>query len=197
MNKRVGLFGGTFDPVHNGHISIAQSFIESSLIDELWILLTPFPPHKDGNKHASYEYRKEMLEIAFLGKKNIRILTIENKLPKPSYSFNTIKYLKETHPNIKFLYCMGEDNIANFDSWKHHSQILEELELLVAHRPGVDHSEVKDYVLARTTFADHTPISVSSSMIKEKIDQKELLAALLPKKVLNFIVSKDLYKSNF
>ncbi len=196
MKKRVGLFGGTFDPVHNGHISIAKSFIESSLIDELWILLTPFPPHKDGNKHAYYEHRKDMLELAFFGINNIQILTIENELPKPSYSFNTIKYVKETYPNVKFLYCMGEDNIANFYTWKHHKEILDEVELLVALRPGVDHSEVKDYILARTTFADHTPISVSSSMIKEKIDQKELLTSLLPKKVLDFIGSKDLYKSN-
>ncbi len=197
MAKRIGLFGGTFDPVHNGHISIARSFLKSSKIDELWVLLTPFPPHKRKENHVSYQLRYQMLELAFSGIENTQILTIENELPKPSYSVNTIRYLKDQHPDLEFFFCMGEDNLAKFHTWRHHEEILDELMLLVANRPGADHSQVKNYILEKTIFVDHTPVEISSSKIKEHIFQKELLKELLPKKVLDIIVKEELYINNF
>ncbi|MEQ9310521.1 MAG: nicotinate (nicotinamide) nucleotide adenylyltransferase [Balneolaceae bacterium] len=196
MNKSIGLFGGTFDPVHFGHIAIAHSFLESSLIDELWVLLTPFPPHKEGSNHASYQHRKDMLELAFLNKKNIKILTIENELPKPSYSFNTIQYLKKLHPECTFFFCIGEDNLSIFNSWKNHKEILKEVKLLVANRPEANHSTVSKYILDNSIFVDHKPISVSSSKIKEHINHKDQLREFLPKNVLDFILSKSLYKNH-
>lgn len=195
MNTRIGLFGGTFDPVHNGHISIAQSFLNSSEIDELWVLLTPFPPHKEGNNHAPYAVRKQMLELAFSGEENIKILTIENELPKPSFSINTIRHLKDLHPDFIFLFCIGEDNLSTFHTWKQHEEILKEVGLLVAKRPGADHSEVKNYILEKASFVDHNPVSASSSKVKAVIDQKELLKELLPEKVLGFVLEEALYKN--
>ncbi|GAB5408870.1 MAG: nicotinate-nucleotide adenylyltransferase [Balneolaceae bacterium] len=194
MSKRIGLFGGTFDPVHKGHKSIAQSFLNSTNLDELWILLTPFPPHKQGNNQASYLHRKKMLDLAFSGSKNLKILTIENDLPKPSYSFNTIQHLKYNYPEFKFLYCIGGDNLASFNTWKNHEKILNEVELLVANRPGTNYSEVEDYIIEKSIFVNHKPISVSSSQIKEHIDQRDVLKKLLPEKVLDFIISEAIYR---
>lgn len=196
MNKRVGLFGGTFDPVHNGHLSIAQSFLQSSFINELWILLTPFPPHKREKNHVSYLKRKEMLELVFAKKKHVKILTIENDLPKPSYSFNTISYLKKLHPDLTFLFCIGEDNLSKFHSWKHHEKILKEVELLVAKRPGADHSDVESYILRKTTFVDHVPVSISSSKVKKVINNRLLLKELIPENVIDFIQKEALYRHN-
>ena len=191
---RIGLFGGTFDPVHNGHLSIAESFLKSGIIDQLWVLLTPFPPHKTNENHASYAHRLRMLEQAFEGKNNTSILTIENELPKPSYSFNTIRYLKQiNNPDLEFFFCMGEDNLAKFHTWKFHKKILEEADLLVANRPGANHSQVKNYILENTTFVDHEPLEVSSSEIKDSINDNEGLKKMLPEKVLEIIRKEALY----
>jgi len=135
--KKIGLFGGTFDPVHNGHVSIARSFMNSGVIDELWILLTPNPPHKKDGKQVQYSSRLAMLNNAFADLP-VTILTIENDLPKPSYTFQTIRHLKKEHPNYEFYFCMGEDSLAQFDTWKFFKEILEEANLLVAKRPVTD-----------------------------------------------------------
>lgn len=193
---RIGLFGGTFDPVHNGHLSIADSFLQSGKIDQLWVLLTPFPPHKTDENHASYSNRLNMLREAFDGKENITILTIEKDLPKPSYSFNTIQYLKQVNdPDIEFFFCIGEDNLVKFHTWKFHEKILEEAGLLVARRPGADHSHVKNYILESTIFVNHEPLELSSSKIKESINEDGKLKKMLPQKVLDIIRQEALYTS--
>ncbi len=193
---RIGLFGGTFDPVHNGHLSIAESFLKSGKIDQLWVLLTPYPPHKKAENHASYANRLRMLREAFQEKENISILTVENELPKPSYSFNTIKYLKQVNdPDLEFFFCIGEDNLAKFHTWKFHEEILEEAGLLVANRPGADHAQVKNYILDRTTFVNHEPLEVSSSKIKELIHEDDKLKKMLPVTVLDIIKQEELYTS--
>lgn len=196
MEKRIGLFGGTFDPVHNGHISIAHSFLNSNQLTELWVLLTPYPPHKRDANQASYQLRYEMLKEAFSGIDNLNILTIENELPKPSFSFNTIQHLKETNPNTEFYFCIGEDNLSKFNTWKHHKEILNEAKLMVAQRPGENHFDVDDYILEKTIFVEHNPINASSTQIKESLLEEEQLEKLIPKKVLDIIKREALYKSN-
>ena len=195
MVKTIGLFGGTFDPVHNGHIAIAQSFLQSKIIKELWILLTPYPPHKNDRDHTSYSIRLKMLETAFSNVKKTKILTIENELPQPSYSINTIKYLKQSHPDIMFYFCIGEDNLAHFHNWKSYSEILDEVKLLVVGRPKSDHSKVDTKILEKTIFVEHQPIAVSSSEIKDKLVLNESVQELLPPKVLDIIHDQSLYKS--
>lgn len=194
MPIRIGLFGGTFDPVHRGHVSIAESFLNSSFIDELWILLTPFPPHKQGNGHTLYELRQEMLKAAFTGIESIQILTVENELPKPSYTINTIRYLKELYPEKEFYFCMGEDSLTGFHTWKFHEEILEEATLLVADRPEYDRTLVAEYILNKTTFVTHEPLSISSSEIKERIRNKESIETFVPDEVLKLITSQKLYE---
>lgn len=82
MQKQIGLFGGTFDPVHAGHLALAKSFLNSGFIDELWIILTPFPPHKKEFSPSNYSHRLDMLEYVFKSMAHVKILTIENELPR-------------------------------------------------------------------------------------------------------------------
>ena len=194
MSVRIGLFGGTFDPVHNGHISIAESFLNSGLIDELWVLLTPYPPHKQKADQTSYELRLQMLEKAFSGISDASIKTIENELPKPSYSVQTIQHLKEKHPEKTFYFCMGEDSLAHFNTWKYYKKILEECKLLVARRPGESHLEVEELILSRTLFVDHTPLDIASSRIREKVKQQESILELVPESVAKVIEKEQLYR---
>jgi nicotinate-nucleotide adenylyltransferase len=193
MAQRIGLFGGTFDPVHKGHLSIAESFLNSGLIDELWVLLTPFPPHKQDEHQTSYELRLKMLEAAFDDVANLSIKTIENRLPKPSYSVQTIRYLKQEYPESSFYFCMGEDSLAQFNTWKYYEEILEECELLVAKRPGVTHEDVEDQILKRTHFVSHTPLDISSSGIRKRVSANRLIKEMVPESVLKIIEKDQLY----
>lgn len=193
MAHRVGLFGGTFDPVHNGHVSIAQSFLDSGNIDELWVLLTPYPPHKQEKKTTSYQTRLDMLEAAFAGMEKVKINTIENSLPKPSYSVQTIRYLKKEYPNTTFFYCMGEDSLAKFHTWKFYDEILEECDLLVAQRPGVSHEETQDDILAHTCFVPHTPLDISSSDIRDEAKKGKSIQNMVPEEVALIIENEQLY----
>ncbi len=191
--KKVGLFGGTFDPVHNGHVSIAQSFMDSGNLDELWVLLTPNPPHKLDEEQVNYSTRLTMLKKAFEGF-DVSILTIENNLPKPSYTFQTIQYLKKEHPNYEFYFCMGEDSLAQFHTWKYFKEILDEANLLVAKRPGNAHKKVLAEILSQTTFVSHHPIPIASSEIRTAVAKGSDVKNLVPSKVLDLIVKEHLYQ---
>jgi len=191
---KIGLLGGTFNPVHNGHLSIAKSFLNSGKIDQLWILLTPFPPHKIEEKHVSYLNRLKMLRSAFTNM-HVRILTIENKLPIPSYTYRTIQYLKkESTPDARFFFCMGEDSLEKFSTWKHYDLILNEADLLVAKRPDTSHEEVSKEILDKTVFVDHHPIDISSTEIRERIKEKDFIEKVLPDDVISLISKENLYQ---
>lgn len=194
MSARIGLFGGTFDPVHKGHVSIAKSFLNSDMLDELWVLLTPYPPHKQDHSKAGYSTRLRMVKEAFSEINNLKISTIENELPKPSYSVQTIRHLKREYPDITFYFCMGEDSLSTFNSWKYYTEILEECELLVARRPGVTHNDVEDQILQRTHFVSHSPLEISSSQIKDLIKEGKSIDGLVPSVVIKIIEKEQLYR---
>lgn len=195
MPDRIGLLGGTFDPVHNGHLSIADSFVSSGFIDQLWIILTPDPPHKTDQERTSFELRLEMLTMAFHGKDKIKVLTIENELPRPSYTHRTITYLKRLYAEKEYLLCIGGDSLRNFHSWKEYQTILAEVDLLVADRPGEDLSQIEPQILQKVTMVNHNLIEDSSSEVKELIKKGESVSHLVPTAVEEFINEKGLYKT--
>lgn len=190
--KKIGLFGGTFDPVHTGHTAIAHAFLSSGFIDELWVLLTPDPPHKSGRKFTAYEIRKRMLKTA-LTEPGIRILTVEEELPRPSYSSNTLRYLKSKYPEYEFYFCIGEDSLKQFTLWKDFRYILQEAKLLAARRPGFELSTADKEVLARTEFVEHTPVDISSTRIREVLAGGGEAEAWLPPGVSEIIKEQNLY----
>ncbi len=192
MKSTIGLYGGSFDPVHTGHVSIAQSFLASGFINELWILLTPVSPHKH-NQPVGYNHRFEMLKLAFRDFKSVQILTIENELPKPSYTYKTIQHLRSNYPELEFKYCIGEDSLAGFDSWKHPELILKEVDLLVAKRPGNEKTEISTDIADKATFVDHTPIEISSTEIKLAIAGNKSIERLVDPKVESYIRTNKLY----
>ncbi len=194
MKKRIGLLGGTFDPVHNGHCKIARSFVSSGYIDELWILLTPYPPHKQEVNYVDYDIRLKMLKAAFGHDEKIQISTLENELPKPSYTINTILKLKEAYPDTLFYFCLGEDSLEHFHKWKYYDRILDEVKLLAAQRPGSTHKNVDSLVSERSLFIEHEPLRISSSEVRDKISSGESIEDCVPGSVLDIIEEEGVYK---
>ncbi len=192
--NRIGLFGGTFNPVHTGHVSLVKSFLGSGKIDELWIIPSPSPPHKTDKNIISFEHRKKMLELALSGIDNVKISDVEERLPLPSYTIQTVQYLKQKFPDDIFFLCMGEDSLAEFNSWYKPDKIAKECRLLVAERPGREHTGENRFV-QEAQFIEHEPVDVSSTELRSVLNNgKTQINEKVPKAVLEYIEQNNLYQ---
>lgn len=192
--NRVGLLGGMFDPVHNGHLKIAQSFLNSGLIHELWILPSFSPPHKAAAAVTDFEHRFEMLNLAFKGFKNISVNDIERQLPSPGYTLQTLTHLSRINPDTTFYWCIGSDNLNSFNTWHRFEDILSEWMLLVAKRPDYDIHTVDDFIKNRCVFVDHEPAAISSTAIRFAL-RSTRVAPNIPEPVLEYIRKNNLYSN--
>jgi len=190
MKTRTGIFGGSFDPVHSGHIQAAESFLKSNLIHQLLVLLTPTPPHKQNSDQASYRCRFEMLKMAFRDYGNIMISDLETRLSKPSYTLHTLNYLINRNKDRTWFLCVGEDSIVHFDSWYQYKDILKLVPLVVAGRPGFDKESVKPEILERSVFVDHEPVDISSTGIRNRTLKT---GEVVPGEVAAYISKHNLY----
>lgn len=196
QQKRIGLFGGSFDPVHNGHVAIAKSFLKSDILDELWVLLSPDPPHKTGQTQASFQSRLTMLHTAFKEFDDVKISDLEMQLPQPSYTIQTLEFLKEQYPNSIFYLCIGEDSLRDFKEWKDWRKILKHTDLLVAKRPATNIKEVDNILRNHVHFVDHEPIEVSSTMIRDAVASGDDISELIPSSIKTIIDNEKLYRGN-
>jgi len=195
--KRVGIFGGTFDPVHAGHVALTHSFLNSRLIDSLLVLLTPEAPHKQGQDKTSFDDRLAMLHLALDEIENVNLSTIEQQLPSPSFTLQTIEYLQNTYPNTLFYLCMGEDSLVHFHKWHKYREILKRVDLIVAERPGYNRHSVSTEILESVIIVDHQPVKVSSTNVR--LGLQEGLYGIdketeVPESVRRYIDEKGLYR---
>lgn len=157
----------------------------------MWVLLTPDPPHKTDQIKTDFEHRYNMLKLAFQESDHTKISDLENELPKPSYTLQTIHHLKAKHPSYTFFLCLGEDSLQAFHKWHKYDEILEECTLLVVDRPGSDHTGVESEILEKTIFVDHMPMNISSTEIRQAPDSSTVMN--VPDDVLNYIQKHNLY----
>ncbi len=195
-NDAIGLLGGSFDPVHNGHVAIAHSFLDSPYLSELWTLLTPDPPHKENRSLASYKSRFKMLQLAFEEWDNVLVSDVEKKLSSPSYTVQTLRHLKEEFPNKTFYLCVGEDSARNFKQWYQWENILEITDLLIARRSSSDSLHMDSELMEKAHLINHEPVSISSTEVRERIARGKNISQLVPKPVEHFIVKHQLYQKN-
>jgi nicotinate-nucleotide adenylyltransferase len=190
--KRIGIFGGSFDPVHNGHIESVQSFLNSGLIDEVWVLLTPDPPHKSGRMMAPFSDRIQMLHLAFGDHKDVTISDVEKSLPSPSYSLQTVRHLKNHYPGFTFFLCLGGDSLAEFHTWYRYREILKECSLMAVLRPGFSREGISNEILEKTVFVDHKPVRASSTQVRKDAAASD---QILPAQVKEYIEKHQLYRA--
>lgn len=193
--KAIGIFGGTFDPVHNGHMSIARSFLDSGIIDELWIFLSPFPPHKDENGFSPYHQRYKMLKAAFEPIAHTHVSDLETHLPRPSYTVQTLSYLTKKYPECSFYICMGKDSLHSFTSWHKWRKIIAQCPLLVADRSSEKQAELHPDISNVVHYVDHDAVAHSSTQVRKRIKKGRKVDDLVPNAVADIIKKENLYRS--
>jgi len=195
FGQDIGLFGGSFDPVHNGHCAIAESFLKSEFISELWVLLTPDPPHKPERTFSDYHVRLKMLQAAFRGMSRVSVKDIEKDLPKPSYTLQTLQSLSRKQPDKNFYLCIGEDSLRDFKSWHKWQNILDYCELLVARRPvDIDKETIDEIIAQKTHYVSHQPVDISSTEIRKAVAEGNSISEWVPQAVEKLIKEHNLYK---
>jgi nicotinate-nucleotide adenylyltransferase len=189
--KEIALFFGSFNPVHSGHLMIAQHLINTYPIDELWFVLSPQNPFKEASQLGNFYDRLEMLQLAIDANPKFKTCDIEQSLSLPSYTIHTLIALEEKHPNLKFSLIMGADNLQHIHKWKNFEQILKNYPVYVYPRPNVSVQLPK--VLHQIIVTETPTFEISSSYIRKSIQDKKRPLFFVPKAVLDFIESKNLY----
>lgn len=190
--KIVGLFFGSFNPIHIGHMIIAQTMLDSKKIDELWFVISPQNPHKT-NKNLLHEFdRLDMVEAALHDQPNIKTCDVEFNLSKPSYTVKTLAVLSEKHPDIEFKLIIGQDNLASFHKWKNYQEIINHHKLLVYPRPNSKNH--KPEFNNHLEMIEAPLLDISATFIRSKIKRGNSIKYLVPSEVEFFISSKKFYQ---
>jgi len=189
----VGLFFGSFNPVHIGHLVIANTMLTCARIKQVWFVVSPQNPLKNKAQLASEYDRLRMAELAIEDNDGFRVSNIEFSLPKPSYTIDTLQFLEERHKNYyTFSLIMGSDNLLHFHKWKNYSVILENYSLLVYQRPGSEKSTFHNH--SAVTIVNAPVLHISATAIRKTISSSKSIRYLVPKKVEEYIRNNNLYK---
>lgn len=179
---RIGIYGGTFNPPHNGHLQLARTFLEQAALDEVWMLVSPQNPFKVNDSLPADNYRLQLVRAAVSGESRLVASDFEFHLPKPSYTWNTLQALSKAYPEHEFVLLVGGDNWAAFDRWAHSQDIITHYDLYVYPRPGspIDATQLP----ARVHILYGEPLDISSTEIRQRLEHGEDISALVPTAVL-------------
>lgn len=201
---KIGLFFGTFNPIHVGHLIIANYMADNADLDQVWLVVSPQNPLKDKKTLLSEYHRLALVQVAVEDNDKLRVSDIEFKLPKPSYTVTTLAYLKEKYPQHQFALIMGEDNLRTFHKWKNHEEILRNHKLYIYPRAMTAPQETdflsinKDEdVLSHENIVlcNEVPVmKISSSFIRAAIKEGKDVRYLLTEPVFKYLDEMNFYK---
>ena len=189
---KVGLYFGSFNPIHMGHLIIAKNIIENNYLDEVWFVVSPQNPLKQENTLLNSNHRLGLVKLAIESENKIKASNVEFGLPKPSYTINTLTYLQENFPKKEFAIIIGSDGFQNIDRWKNGKKILENYEFYIYKRPGYD---ILNPEMATITIIDGPALLISSSYIRSLIKQRKSIRYLVPDLVKEEIEKMGYYQS--
>jgi nicotinate-nucleotide adenylyltransferase len=201
---KIGLYFGTFNPIHIGHLIIANHMAENSDLDQIWMVVTPHNPHKKKNSLLDDHHRLQMVHLATEDFSKIKPSDIEFRLSQPNYTVNTLVHLEEKYPENEFSLIMGEDNLKSLHKWKNYEVILQNHDLYVyprleaKSRTGeIMASEAENLDLKnhpKVHLIDAPVVEISSTFIRNSIKEGKNIQPLLPTKVWEYIDHNNFYK---
>lgn len=194
--KKTGLFFGSFNPIHIGHLILANYILENSDLEELWFVVSPHNPLKDKKSLLKDHNRLDMVQLALTNYPKMRTSNVEFCLPKPSYTIDTLTYLQEQHPEKSFTLIMGEDNLENLHKWKNYKILLEKYSVLVyprvyEGRKNEANPEI-DYHHISTVSAPI--IEISATEIRQMIKDGKNVRPMLPPEVFDYLDGSNFYQ---
>lgn len=188
----IGLFFGSFNPIHIGHMALANYMVEFTDMEQVWFVISPHNPLKEKSSLLHQNQRLYMVNVAIEDDVRFKSSTIEFDMPQPSYTINTLVHLKEKYPKHNFSLIIGQDNLENFHKWKNYEEILKKYKLYVYPRPGAKSTELEQHPNVVLTQAP--VIEISSTFIREAIKNKKDIRHFLPEKAWQYIDEMNLYK---
>ncbi len=188
---KIGLFFGSFNPIHIGHLIIANTMAENTDLQEVWLVVSPQNPFKK-NTSLLHEFdRYEMVSLAINDNNKLKVSDVEFHLTRPSYTIDTLTYLSEKYPQHQFILIIGEDNLNSFPNWKNYDKILDYYELYVYPRPSIEKSDLANHPKIR--FVQAPLLDISATYIRTTIKEGKSIRYLVTEQVEQFIYKKQFY----
>lgn len=192
MNNKIGLFFGSFNPIHTGHLVIANYMANHTDLAEVWLMVSPHNPLKNKSSLANMYDRLEMVNLALEHAENIKSSDFEFRLQQPSYTIDTLTHLHERYPEKEFVLIMGSDNLVSLKKWKNYEIILRDYKIHVYPRPDYQNDELAQH--PSITITDTPLMEISSTFIRNSVANKKNIQYFLPDSVIDFIDKKGLYR---
>jgi nicotinate-nucleotide adenylyltransferase len=198
--KKVGILGGTFDPIHTGHLILAENAYESFSLDYVLIMPNGNPPHKPGQVNATMEQRTHMAELAVADNEHLQVSDFEKTPQDYHYTFETLEFLTKRHPDTDYYFILGADSLIHFRTWKEPKRICDSCRILAATRDRMEVMElrnqmdrlIKDFD-ARIYQLETPNIDISSNMIRERVQKNQTIRYYVPASVEAYIREHGLY----
>lgn len=196
--KNIGLFFGSFNPIHIGHMAIAGYILEYSELDQIWFVVSPENPLKNKETLLADYHRLYLAELAIGDNERLEVSDIEFKLPAPSYTIDSLTYMKERYPSYKFKLIMGEDNLYTLYKWKNASEIVKNYPLYIYPRPAVikkPNSQLDELIAEAEIHHFNAPLmGISGTMIRDGIRDGKDMSFLVPAASWKYIKEMHFYE---
>ncbi len=190
-SQKIGLYFGSFNPIHIGHLVIANYMLEFTDLDKIWFVVSPHNPLKDKKSLLADYHRLEMVHLAINDDYDMRASNIEFNMPQPSYTIDTLTYLQEKYPKNHFVILMGGDSLQNIQKWKNYQQLLQQYELYVYSRPG---AQLPSDLKGNIKIFQAPQMEISASFIRKAIKEGKNIRYFLPSKVWEYIQEMHFYE---
>lgn len=200
--QKIGLFFGSFNPIHVGHLIVANIMAENTDLSKVWFVVSPQNPLKPSKGLLHEHDRYDMVKAAIADNYKLVVSDVEFHMPRPSYTIDTLAVLTEKYPQTEFRIIIGEDNLANFEKWKNHEQILNNYGLYVYPRPGVTnnnltrhgHDRPDNYQDANVKIVEAPLLDISATFIRQCIRDKKSIRYMVPEPVEELIRLRNFYR---
>jgi nicotinate-nucleotide adenylyltransferase len=189
----IGLFGGSFNPIHNGHVRLAKSLLQEAALDEVWFLVSPQNPFKQDQQLLDDDKRLQLVRLALKEEPQLMASDFEFHLPKPSYTWNTLQALEQEYPERKFTLLIGGDNWEAFDKWYRYEDILKRYPIIVYPREGSKVPGVK-FQGSEIQIVETPLINISSTQIRQRLHEGKSVRGLVNTEVAMVIEQEHLYR---